>query len=243
MRFKFGSTTFRQNAAGISFDATSELDGAGVEWLRTQRWRIELRLIKETGGDTLDQQITQINNTISGVTNEAKLLHDDGTDTAHVMTAAVGLIGGVRVVKPPSYPRFQRGEHVTFRTAVFEIEGVFARFTSALDVIDLQETIQQVAAGPRLVTLDRNVGAAVQQTTRTMSRSRLVQSGIIRFAAAYGPIPGPKFGAGQLGPAEIRKIPPRVIGSGAVKATVGHALQYSYTFEAAASLSANPSTL
>ena len=240
MILEVGSFQHRINSAGVTFNRTAILDFRELPYLATDRWVVEFRLINDTPDPKeLDAKIAQIEAVYAaGQFSSARLLHDDGTPTDHVILGA-NTIGGVRVVKPPSYMRFQNGEYVSYRTGTVEIEATVKLDNNPFRVIEFDESIEIDGGGPEFVMLQPNVGPAIRQQTRTQLKSTATQAGTITHLGAYGVIPPPIWPGAQMRPVRVRKTTPRNIGGD----FYSFQQSYSYEFESEVRLTGSPTVI
>lgn len=213
----------------------------GIPWLAIQRFRVNARIKRPIGGTLadLDNLIRALEDALLTDYDQAAILHEDGSTSAHLLGGA-RLRGGVRPVTGVSYLKYSAGELVTYRNCSYEIEGVFALFNGDETIIDQQEEVSYTESGKTYGVLQPNIGTATIQQTRDNQHSVCVQSGSITHAGKYGPIPDALYSSGQLGPPKIRKRSPRKIGTGGRAAYVGFTQSYEYGFAATADLTSNP---
>lgn len=238
--FDFGGQTFRAGSVDIAMSSNPELDGAGEPWVDFVRWNLKIRLVKTTLSSVKDQT-TALESAFSQTRAYAKLFESDGsTETAHVL-GPTGIIGGVRVVRRPSYASLKNGEAVTFRNVEVTLEACVNLSPSAYHIVDMKEQVPQQASGARTAAIQPNIGPAILQQVRTQQLSVYTQSGSITYAGTYGPIPPPQF-ADSFRVAEPRLTPysPRTIGRGVYRGEIGFRIDYSYEFVGPSTLAGLP---
>ncbi len=239
MVVEFGTFRHRINSAGIKIERSVVNDHREVAYFATERWTIDFREINTTTDPkSLDALITAIEVAYSSPKTSAKLLHDDLTATAHVLGPA-GLIGGVRVVKPPSYARYQNGEYVSYRTGEIIIEATKVLDNNPLRIIEFSESIEIDGGGPESGLLQPNVGLAVVQQTRTNLKCTATQSGRIVYLGGRGPIPAPLWPSALMRPVRERLETPRNVNG----QFWGFPATYTYQFESPTRLSGAPTSI
>lgn len=231
------NTTFRVGGVGASISGDYERDATGVPWLKNVTWDLEIRFLKEFG--SLDSQINDLEQLFRSPNLNKIGIYEDGSPTAHYVDNSM-VIGGIRPSRPPSYMKFTNGEMVTYRSVTASVEMTYPLYTSPFQILELNETIPQVAMGRNLAILQPNFGQAVLQQVRQYQHSRLTQSGTIVYAAAYGRIPPPLFNVGLVSPPQITPRQPRKIGRGVYAGEVAFAIDYSYEFVWPRTLAALP---
>jgi len=238
---KFNGQSHRLNSVHPAIDSTVEMTGFGEPWLKNVRWTLDFRLIDDALGDDLDTQIANIESMYSQTGADIRITDDQGVDTAHVIEAGASL-GGVRVVKPPSYLKYTKGEHVTYRTGTVVVEATIPLFTSDTLVVQLEEEVDVVSGGERWAMLQPNEGFAIRQRVRTNESASVIQSGRIVHAGTFGSIPPPLFNTAQKEPVKVKRRQLRRIGGGYSIAAryVEFEQRYTYTFEWPTTLNAFP---
>lgn len=190
-------------------------------------------LLHNTGttAKDLDAEIATIDAMYATSSNEGGLLHDDLTKTKHYLED-VDTFGGLRVIEPPSWTRYQNGEYVTYRTGTVTIEAAIPRFLNPFRIIEWKESLEVQPAGNVYGMLQPNFGNATRQLIRQNQFFRATQQGRITYAAIKGPIPGPIYATGQVRPVKYRRSDPRKIGGDIdVAAYIGYPLDYTYEYE------------
>jgi hypothetical protein len=220
---------------GCRFDITPMLDGKGEQYAQTLKISIDIRL-KQTEPASLDTQIADLETFWSGTQSSFRLLYDDGTTpTAHAW-AASDTIGGFRVTKPPSYLKYENGEHVSYRTSAVELEAVLKLTDNPFQIIEFTESIDYEGGGPVYGHLQPNEGFAVKQRLRTNDLWRATQSGRVVYLGDYGSIPAPIWPSAVVGRPKLRGESPRRIGN----SYMAFPTSYTYSFESSTPLSGRP---
>jgi len=236
---EFGSFRHRVNGAGLSIERSTVPDYRELPYFATERWTIDFMLVNTTTDPkSLDTLITAIENAYKNSQSSARLLHDDLTPTRHVLLAQ-DLVGGVRVVKPPSYARYQNGEYVSYRTGQIVLEATVRLDNNPLRVIEFTERIDIEGGGPEFALLQPNVGPAVRQQTRTNLKCTASQSGRIVYLGTAGPAPPPIWPDALIRPVRRSPETPRNIGG----QNYGYPLSYSYQFESPTLLTGGPTII
>lgn len=234
----FGGIAQRIGSCGVAIDRNYELDSTGEPWLLTSRWDIDIRLIKTVGGPSLDAQVLTLENTFSQTRSSIYLRNHDGSTSSYA--SPPDILGGVRVVKPLSFAKYNRGEMVTYRSCTVSVEFTRATVADRYHIIDFTEEVSVVPAGPIKAALQPNVGEAVIQTVRTQQHSVAQQTGTITFLGAYGQLPPSLLNGPLVGPVQYSNGSPRRIGRGAFTKYVAFPRRYSYSYIAPQTLDLLP---
>lgn len=233
----YGGYSHRASSAGASIERRAELDNFGLVWALTETWTIDFRLIGTTQSE-LDTEIALLEAAYRQEAYSLKLLKPDGSPTQHQI-ALGSTIGPLKVVKPPSYARYQNGEYVTYRTGQIVVEAMVRLSDNPFRVIDFQESIEISGGGETYGLLQPNVGLATKQRTRTNEKCSATQSGRIVHLGTRGPIPPPIWPGDQIGPVQIRKETATRRGN----TLYGFPTSYTYQFESAYRLDGEPTII
>lgn len=117
---------------------------------------------------------------------------DDGSPTNHVLVNANSLYG-IKVIKPPSFPKGDGGEFSTYRNYQIVLMAEFPYYGDGASVLlNYAESISfQGVGGPVWHYLETLNGPPQAQTIRQMSVMRAVQSGFAEALGTYPGFPGP----------------------------------------------------
>jgi hypothetical protein len=235
----FGSGNIRPvGENGCTFDSSPLFDQAGLLYGSLLKISIDFRLIKQTD-NSIDELIEDIEAFYRGSQNIFALLYDDHTMTAHAYGdgTPIPTFGNIRVTKPPSYMRYQNGEHVSYRTGTVELEAVLRLIPDdPFHVLEFSESIDLEGGGPVFGHLQPNEGLAVKQRLRTNELWRGTQSGRIVHLRDYGSIPRPIWPGALVGRPKLRAETPRRVGT----EYIGFPTSYTYTYESATPLNGEP---
>ena len=239
MHVEFDGQEFDAFTVGVAIDRDYELDKWGRPWLEKQTWDLNIRIKNPdpASESALDTAIENMEDVFSGMVSDHVRIKHTGVaknNTAHVIESGDHL-GGVRLVKGPSYAKYQAGELASFRTARVRLEAYLPKYSSDLRIIDADEKISgRQGVGPAYAVLQPNTGRASIQQVRTHQHVNLTQTGFVTYAGKYGNIPGPVMTAGQLAHPEPVVSHPRIIGggNGVASAYVSFRIDYTYLFAA-----------
>lgn len=240
MYLRFGNYTHPLNNAGVSIDNRPLTDSKGEVYANEETWTVDFRIPSATGDPkVLDPLVNGLIAAYSSNADSCYLLHDDLSETVHKMDST-NVTGGVRVIKPPSFLRYQNGEMVTYRSGKLTIAGTKFLASSTFEVINFKETIDITQAGEKYEALTPNVGQSIIQRTATNVPSTATQSGSITYFGAYGQPAPPVFSIPQSEPAKISYSNPTKIGSGSSTGFYGFTVNYTYRWIWPTTLTALP---
>lgn len=165
------------------------------------------------------------------------LYNDDGSPTAHFLDSS-SAIGGVRINRPPSFPKGDGTEYVTKREYEIEVEALYPFTGTAL--LEFTETVAlSGGGGARFVYKQPLTGLPVKQQVAQFTTYKATQSGSAVGWLGYPPFPSVLFPSSE-------KIDLRSQTRGSPSVWNGNAVRYpiswSYQFESNQPLQANPNT-
>lgn len=238
MILQFGNVKRPIYENGITIDRSGLVDGKGELYAHQIRLGVSVRLLPKED-NSIDQQIQAIESLYDQTADSFAILYDDETPTAHVFPRPGKVLsGGVRLSKPLSYLKFQNGEHVSYRTAGFELECIELVQAFADKIIEFSESLDTDGGGPIFGHLQPNEGLATKQQLRTNELWKATQSGRIVHLGRYGIVPPPIFPGALIGRPQIRRETPRRIAN----SYIGFPTSYTYRFENATPLNGVPNT-
>lgn len=225
---KFGNYTHAINDAGVSIDSTPLLDATGTPFGSQETWTINWRIRNNSGNPKdLDAPVASLINAYSVDASYAAILHDDATETVHVLDSS-NVTGPIRVSKAPSFLKFQNGEMVTYRSGTVQITATKLVSDSDFIVIDFNENLEIQRSGEVYKPLTPNVGDSIIQRTATNQPTTVVQSGTVTYLGTYGEPPDPLFDLPQAEPLKLSYGSPQKIGSGALADHIKFPVRYTY---------------
>ncbi len=209
----------------------SLLNAAQVQYGFRETWVIR-GFLQDAGPPQLTADINAMLNYFVSGGSQLALYNDDGTPTAHALSAAV-TTGGIRVTDV-TFPTGTGAEYTTFRSWSVTVQFDYRYPVPAL--IDFFESCRYWGGGPLIAALEPINGPAQIQLVKQQTAYRVVQSGRAVGQFAY-PVPPPPIWPGNLEMApEIEEDTPRRIGNNYVDWPV----RWTYRFVSAFALVGNP---
>lgn len=195
MIFKYGSYAHADNEVTVGFTKRAAYTDRGAKHIERRTMLISGKL----HGDDVDDLTTNIQAMEAAYVDgrNAILYQSDGsTETAHQLINSSAL-GGVRVVRPPSFSDPIQGEYTTWRTFQIELEADYLALTGLLA---FEETVtRQGTGGPRYAYLECVEGEPEKQQVSEKTVSMLVQTGRAVGVTTYPEPPGPLFAGDEDG--------------------------------------------
>ncbi|HWA98357.1 MAG TPA: hypothetical protein VG713_07685 [Pirellulales bacterium] len=223
-------------ALTIGREALLSNDGSAIGW--RERWSIAGRLHADEQAD-LTTAIESLETAYRIAGQDAVLYLPDGmTPTAHRLLNADAL-GGVRVVRPPSFPDGFGAEYSTFRTYSIELEAEFVDPTLMTDVVEWAETLGFSGGGPKWAYLGTLAGAPIRQQLQQFTPFKVVQQGHAVGLRGYPTPASPIWPAAwHQDQGGVTRALPKRVGS-----TNSHyEVSWSYQFESADTLTGDPTS-
>ena len=230
MILRFGNYSLDNGVTELVISKGAQFTAAGVPYLVTERWGMNITLLPPDGSSDLVADLTTkiaaCETGFKQVSVDAYLLTDSSGATAHSILHSQTL-GGIRVIQPPSFPRGTGADYATYRTTSVGIEAdVLCAGTPPL-YLQFQETLQTQGGGPFKVWTMPITGLPQRQIPRQAKTYLATQAGTATGFLQYPPVPQALFpGALSENPVITRTAPRRVAGGGFTE--YGVSWQYVY---------------
>jgi hypothetical protein len=233
---QYGSYTFAQNEISTIFRQEYVRDSRNFR--RYIRKTIEINgKLHASSADALTTAMNTLDSAFSVDGRDFTLFTDGGTATHHrLLTGAA--IGGVRVMRGPSYEPGDGGEYTTYRSYNIMLEADYL-VPNAPNVMEFEESVTVIGSGgPRIVWRPVLVGDAKPQLTTQKTLSKTVQSGTAMGHGTWPFPPNPLWPEFELAEERnlVRHAPKRNLSS-----LIDYRISWSYAFTRGSSqLIANP---
>ena len=233
---KYGSFSHALEEASVSISRQSMLADNGVPYSITTRWDIEGTLITATQAD-LSTAINNLTAAYSQTGLDAQLLFDDNSQTSHTLLTA-NCWGGVRVVRPPSFPSSAGAEYTTYRNFAVSLEGEEIIGASGAGILKWEEEVSvKGTGGPRRTVIEVLSCYPQEQVTTTNSVVSATQRGSAVGLFFFPTAPSPLWpDAEQVSERMIAAKGPRAMGSGGNRMYREYQISWSYSFISAVPL-------
>lgn len=179
MYLQYGSYQHQSGECWLTISQTAEETNGLLTGVRV-RYDVSGRLQIADQGSPLANQaamtpvIAALENAYSVNGLDFGMYQDDGTPTAHVLINAETL-GGVQVIRPPSYNEGRGAEYSTFRNYQLSVQALLPNLFQGL--IAWKEAIHLVGGGAKDVWLETLTGPPLKQTPVEQTTYRATQSG------------------------------------------------------------------
>ena len=214
MYVQYGDYTHPAGEPAVTIDRETLWTDAGTAWAERERWSISGCIYNQAGtAAAMDVLVTELEAAYSSSGGDLKLLLPDGTTASQHALLNANTIGGVRVVKRPSYPQGSGPEGITIRHFTVALEAeVAVSADSAL--LSWHESIRYSGGGPRFGHLEPLVGKPIKQKLKANTIYKAIQQGRAVGLSAYPAVPSPIWPAHQIDQRDIEQSAPRRRGYG-----------------------------
>lgn len=199
MILEFGSYRHGHSEITITIAVEPQRNSAQMLWAYKYLWNVNGRLTSQQATDELKAadiqartQALEAAYVFDGL--DATLYFPDGVTICRQLVSA-NTIGGVRVTRPPAYPKGSGVELVTMRNYTLSLEAIVP-LPEALLQSQIESFTEQMAyepAGGKAIHQETLIGQPVKQTTRVQQVYRATQSGRAVGKYTYPPVPPPIF--------------------------------------------------
>lgn len=224
-RLYYGTYAHDDNEAAVTIDKQVSFNDAEQAVTVTQTWNIEGQVHGTTQNLTI-AATTLLEIAYSEHYRDLVLYGDDGITVAHALRNA-GSTTGVRITKPPSFPRGKDAELSTFRT--YQITAQAEYYFNPRDLrqlIAFQESVSTRGGGPEFTMIATVLGPAVRQKVRNKSPFFATQQGSAIGRSRYPTPPGPIWPGFLLSNPQIVRTSPELKGF----KYEGYGVQWAYEY-------------
>ena len=214
MQLKYGTYTHALGEPALMIDRQTLFTEADTPWAEKVRWQIQGMLTNQGGTEaTLDAKVAALEAAYASDYQDVALLLSSGAAAAGHSIANVDTLGGIRIVKRPSYPKGDGVEGVTVRTfsVVLEAELPIASETALLS---WSETIRFTGGGAKYGHLEPLTGKPIKQLLKRNTLYQVTQQGRAVGLYAYPVIPSAFWPADQLDMRDVEYGSPKRKGYG-----------------------------
>lgn len=189
MQIRYGNYTHALGEPALSIDRETLFTDALTPWAERVRWTIAGVITNQGGTEaTLNAKVRNLETAYSVPNRDLALLLTSGVAAAGHSITNSATIGGVRIIKPPHYPKGDGVEGVTMRTFGVVLEAIVA-VSSSTALLSWTETIKFSGGGPEYGYLQPLTGKPIRQRLRQHSIYRASQQGSAVGLYSY-PLPG-----------------------------------------------------
>lgn len=225
-RLRYGNYIHGDGECELSIARDALLNEAGYQYGVRERW-VVTGYKKGSSPAELYAALMTLEAAYSIPYQSAALLDGNGNVTVHTL-AGVSLLGGVKVVKRPSFPQGGKAEYTTFRYYEIELECDYP-VGGAAPLLSWTESVVTIGTGgPRYVVRQPLIGPPISQVVATNTPMLAIQSGEAVGVLAYPPIPPPIWPAVEhQDKRRIERVSPKRTGP----SFTGWKVSWSYEFE------------
>lgn len=236
---KYRNYSHAVGEAGIAITRDTKFSADGIEEHVTTRWDYTGVLIAADQA-TLITEIRALESAYEQHGGEAYIMDD--TNILHSLKSSQA-IGGVRVVRKPSFTEFVGAEGQTQRTYNLALEAdiITAASDAGSGIVEWEETLSFSGGGPRWVYLPVLNGQPQKQTTHQATTYKAVQSGRAVGLSGYPTVPRPIWPQALHQDQSGSQISsPVKVGSGAAATSRRYPVSWTYVFESTEPLIGTP---
>jgi hypothetical protein len=215
------------------------LSAANTPLAVSERWEIA-GLLQAATVQEMSEKIDALEAAYSEDGRDLVLYLPDGTTASSHYLASSQTLGGVRVVRPPSYPEGRGAQYATVRTFLVTLEAEVPVTSPETALVSFRETLELTGGGPRYGHLEPLVGWPIKQLLRRHTVFRALQRGEAVGWLAYPAAPPPLWPAALVEAGTSQAGSPRRRGLGAALAYTDFPISWSYKFESAGPLIGGP---
>lgn len=240
MILAYGNYRHELAEAGVAIARETVFSPMAMPIATREHWRIDGILQAETQ-DALTTAIEELSRAYRLQAQDVTLYLPDGsTPTAHRILSR-NTIGGVRVVKPPSFPENKGAEYSTYRSYTIELEAETPVENAGEIMLQWDETLSFTGGGPRWVYLPVLSGPAIKQLVQQQTTYRVTQSGRGGLSGLSPAGCTIWLDAWHSDASSVTRKLPRLSGSGSSAVETEFEVTWNYQFESASPLVAQPS--
>lgn len=236
MYLKYGGYPHTSGEAAFSISRDGQFSPEGVYQGYVERWDISGRL-HAADVASLSAAITALQAAYALQGQDIGLYNDDHSPTAHRMLNSQ-TVGGIRVVRQPSFPESQGAEYTTFRSYSIGVEGEFLDLESG--IVNWTEVVNFEGGGPVYVHLKPINGVAQKQVSIQNDTFRATQAGSAVGYLGYPNPPAPLWPSDLVRAPAISRKTPRRKGPRGSQLFVEYEVSWNYAFESVAPLTGGP---
>lgn len=238
MILKYGSYSYGLHGAGITIQRRAKLNEAQQPIQIIVTINVMTRLINT--GSTVESMnaLVAAFEAAHKLTRQNLILYqaDGTTETVHAWRDNQ-VIGGVRVVGPPSYPEYQGAEGINYRTIQVQFETIEPINGSQQALLSFTESISFSGGGRRFGLLEPIQGQPVKQLLKQQTIYRATQRGSAVALYSHRVAPAPLWPDALVEePGEVEYTTPNRIGSDYME----FATRWNYEFASATPLFGRP---
>lgn len=234
MYVRYGSYRHEPGEVEIAIAREGVLTEAQTAYAVRERWELTGLLVGDSQGD-IDAKVRRLKNAYSIHGKDITLVMDNGAPSQLRMVSS-NAVGGVRVVRPPSFPSNRGGVYATHIPYTISLEAVFGSTNPVTNIVSFRETLVTEGGGPRIGYLEPLTGPPIAQILKRHTVYRAVQQGSAVGAGAYPAVPAPIFPASMIGNPRVEYGSPDRIGD----ASWNYPISWTYEFQSGGALYGRP---
>lgn len=204
--------------------------------------RIEVDLVGELVGTSVSDINTKVAALIAGYAyggSDFKVVNDSGT-LLRLSIASSGTLGGIRIIRPPSFPSNKDGAYATFMPYQISLQADVPVTNPDTVLVSFQETLSFSGGGPVYEYLETRVGPPQRQRVTDQSVYMATQEGSAVGLYNIPTIPSAIWPANQVRNRSVSAIGGKLVGSGANRRYMYKGVRWRYEYKSASPLYGEP---
>lgn len=239
---KYG--TYAHDAGEVEVSISEEIleTDAATPYARMVRWDLVGMLIGSSAQD-IDTKAAALKAAYAenGKDLSLMIVNDAGnTVKADCSITSTDATGGVRVIRPPSFPAMRNAAYVTYLPYTITLEAEIPVADAPTLLRSFEERLTFSGGGPRYGMLEPNRGAPIRQRLKEQTIWRAEQTGRAVGLYSRPSAPLPLWPAWLVERGTFGKTGARRRGSGASLSYTDFDISWAYSFESPIQLIGNP---
>lgn len=238
IHIEYGSYVHAVGELEMSFRRSALMTDAQTPYAE----RIEIDLVGELIGTSVSDINSKVAALIAGYAYNGydfKVKDDSGT-LLRLSIASSGTLGGVRIIRPPSFPSNKDGAYATFMPYQISLQADVPVTNPETVLVSFQESLSFSGGGPVYEYLETRIGPPQRQRVTDQSVYMATQEGSAVGLYNIPTIPSPLWPANQVRQRAVNATGGKLVGSGANRKYMFKGVRWRYEFKSATPLLGDP---
>lgn len=238
MYVKFGS--YKHDVGECELNLSREILETDARTPYAEVWRADISgMLLADNQASMDQKVEALLRAYSKANQDFVLYLSDGTPS-YINMRSRNAIGGVRVVRGPSFPSNRNAAYVTYLPYSIALEAEFPFAQRADALRSFQERIVRSGGGPKFSLTETLNTRPIPQRNKVATIYHATQSGNAVGLYAMPTVPAPIWPQWLVEAPKIEVGSPKRIGTGRSKGYTDFTVSWQYTFQSVTPLYGYP---